>query len=67
MIEGQNAELEKLMSKLDKSAPRGRRRAQNEAERAFDAIDRNKDGVISRDEWLAVYGSTMSTQPPHRY
>jgi len=68
MIELQNSDLEKLMSKLDRSAggsarPPSRRRAQAEAELAFQALDTNNDGVISREEWLAVYGNELASDP----
>jgi len=32
------------------------------ADQAFDALDTDKDGIISRSEWLAVYGNTMGAR-----
>jgi len=75
MIDVQNSELEKLMSKLDRntsgsrgsssraaSAGSSRRVMDHErhieaSDRAFEALDADHDGVISREEWLAVYGN----------
>eukprot|EP00656_Telonema_subtile_P035158 TRINITY_DN3914_c0_g1_i8.p1 TRINITY_DN3914_c0_g1~~TRINITY_DN3914_c0_g1_i8.p1 ORF type:complete len:267 (-),score=90.40 TRINITY_DN3914_c0_g1_i8:24-824(-) len=62
VISGQNAELEKLMQKLNKASRRqksnpyaAQSKLVQEAEREFARIDMNGDGVIDRQEYLRAY------------